>query len=387
MTPSHNAAVSQPTRLSRHQADAILELARTATESDGVAPLNEASTLAVERLSNHDAHTSDAPARVWVAESLDTAQDGSPLSATRGRPSQQPKIVGVLVDPDGTGVGADVVVAPKSRRQGIGTDLVAALTSGARHSETSSTTQEFAGRAPAQVSVWAHGDLEPARNFARARGFAAVRDLWKMSRPLSADETFDVALPDGFEARPFDGSPRQAQAWLEVNAAAFAYHPEQGRMTLDDFHERTKESWFDPAGLILVWDVTADTEVLAASHWVKLEPANDAPSDETLSDKTLSYEGHNEDEGRNDDVPADVHGEVYVVAVSPSYQGRGLARPLTALGLRQLQRAGATTVDLYVEGDNEPAKATYVRSGFSQSAHDAMYRLESHGKSATKHHD
>lgn len=333
---SADVTVHHPLRLSSDEVRSIHEIAQKATQLDGVAPLNEASDFALESL-QADAHTpagdglsgdGRAP-RVWLAKA----------SATSGEES----IVGVLVDAAGDASGADVVVAPEFRRQGIGRQLVAEFVSTATQSN----------EAPA---LWAHGDLTSAQALCASASFEPVRSLWKMSRPLAADETFDVALPDGFEAASFDGSEEQAQAWWEVNALAFAYHPEQGRMTLDDFWARTRESWFDPAGLILVWDRTADVPTLAASHWIKVES-------ETVSGQ------------RN--------GEVYVVAVAPNYQGRGLARPLTALGLRQLQAVGATTVDLYVEGDNDPAKATYFRAGFTQSAHDAMYRLATHGKSAT----
>ena len=158
---------------------------------------------------------------------------------------------------------------------------------------------------------------------------------------VSPEETFDVELPEGFVARPFDGSDDQARAWLDVNAAAFVHHPEQGRMTLADLQARMAESWFDPAGLLLVFE--KGTGRLAASHWTKIaEPTSGV-------------------------------GEVYVVGVDPDFQGRGLGGYATALGLAHLRDAGASSVELYVEGDNEPAKATYTRRGFVRAAHDVMY--------------
>ena len=38
--------------------------------------------------------------------------------------------------------------------------------------------------------------------------------------------------------------------WLRVNAAAFAHHPEQGKLTLADLRERTGSGWFRPEGIL-----------------------------------------------------------------------------------------------------------------------------------------
>lgn len=282
------------------EVDAVLALARSAAKSDGVAALNEESLFALERLA--------PPARVLVA-----SREGSP--------------VGVLVDAQSDASGCDLVTAPDARRAGVARALLVAL------DESRSDTAT-------PVRLWAHGDLPAAQAFAASLGARKARELWRMTRPLTADETFDVALPAGLVARGYDGSEREAQAWVDLNARAFAHHPEQGRMTLADFREREAQEWFDPAGLILVWDEASGE--LVASHWTKHEPGDEA-------------------------------GEVYVVAVAPECQGRGIAGPLTALGLAHLRDAGASSVELYVEGDNEPAKATYARRGFVRAAHDVMY--------------
>ena len=77
----------------------------------------------------------------------------------------------------------------------------------------------------------------------------------------------DPVLPDGLVARPFRPG-RDEEEWLRVNAAAFAHHAEQGRMTRADLDARMDEPWFDPAGLILVVP-ESDPDTVAAFHWTK----------------------------------------------------------------------------------------------------------------------
>ena len=149
----------------------------------------------------------------------------------------------------------------------------------------------------------------------------------------------EVGLPAGFELTTWTDA--DAADWLAVNAAAFAQHAEQGRMTLDDLRARTASPWFDPAGFLLVRD--AREGALAAFHWTKVE---------------------------------DGVGEVYVVGVAPAYQGRGLGRSVTRAGLAYLRaRNGAgdvPRVDLYVDGDNAAAIATYRREGFERADLDVQ---------------
>ncbi|NHB85488.1 hypothetical protein G7085_15025 [Tessaracoccus sp. HDW20] len=52
---------------------------------------------------------------------------------------------------------------------------------------------------------------------------------------------------------------------VAVNAAAFVHHPEQGRLTVDEFDDLTRQSWFDPAGLL----VAKRDATVAGFHWTK----------------------------------------------------------------------------------------------------------------------
>ena len=150
-------------------------------------------------------------------------------------------------------------------------------------------------------------------------------------------------------ARPFEPG-RDEDEWLRVNAAAFAHHPEQGRLTRADLDERTDQDWFDPAGLLLVVP-DDDPATVVASHWTKVHPAGELGPEPV--------------------------GEVYVVAVDPAHQGRGLGRPVTLLGLRHLatdpRHPGLRDVVLYVDGDNPAALAVYRGLGFSTRGTDRMW--------------
>lgn len=164
-----------------------------------------------------------------------------------------------------------------------------------------------------------------------------------MRRPLHDLPAY--AVPDGVVVRGF--RPEDEPALLEVNRTAFAHHPEQGHMSHEDFLERTGESWFDPAGLLVA--VPADDATglppLLGFHWTK--------------------------EHRDED-PA--YGEVYVVAVNPKAAGRGLGTVLTAAGLEHLASRGLGSVVLYVDGDNAPAIAVYTNQGFTTDRVEVQYR-------------
>ncbi len=218
---------------------------------------------------------------------------------------------------------AELVVDPPARRHGHGRALLdAALAEGAR-------------------SVWAHGMLPAADALARAAGLELTRSLHLMTRPLTDADAVDPVLPEGFSVRAFEPG-RDDETWVALNAAAFARHPEQGRLTVADLHERMAQPWFDPAGLLLV--VEDATGQVVAFHWTKVEEGSHS-------------------------------GEVYVVGVDPAHQGGGLGGPVTRLGLAHLARAGLRDVELYVDGDNTAARRTYERLGFTDAAVDGQYTL------------
>ncbi len=298
-----------------------------AADADGVAAISEAFRLAV------------GPPREGVVHLLRRADDDAVVGYAQ------------VAAAGTTDSVAELVVDPAARRQGHGRALLdAALAEGT-------------------PSVWAHGMLPPAEALARSAGLELTRSLYLMKRPLTYADATDPELPEGFSVRPFEPG-RDDEAWVQLNAAAFARHPEQGRLTVADLHERMTQPWFDPAGLLLVVDEA--TGAVVAFHWTKVEPdvgAGRAHGSGTDGVRDGTGRAH----GSGPNAVRSGTGEVYVVGVDPDHQGRGLGGPVTRLGLAHLARRGLAEVELYVDGDNTAARRTYERLGFTDAAVDGQY--------------
>jgi len=211
-----------------------------------------------------------------------------------------------------------LVVAPTHRRSGVGTALLRELLTEGR------------GR----LQLWAVGDTAAAAGLARAHGLVRVRELLVMARPLI--NLPEPVLPAGLRFRTFRPGQDEA-AWLRLNASAFADHPEQGSLTVDDLAQRMSEPWFDPGGFLLAEGESG----LVGFHWTK-------------------------EHGQG-------LGEVYVLGVDPEAGGRGLGRALLLAGLRSLADRGNRLVELYVEADHARGVALYTGHGFAVASRDVMY--------------
>ena len=271
--------------------EAVVKLAETATAADGTAPLNEAALLHLRR-----------PRPGVVHLLADQAGHLIGYAQLHGEP------------PSRTG---ELVVHPDHRGQGVGRKLLAAM-----------ITQ-------GPLRVWAMGETGAAQALARGSQLVPVRRLLIMKRSLAG--VIPVSPPPtGVTIRTFVVGEDERE-WLAVNAQAFAGHPEQGRIGLDDLTDRMAEPWFDPEGFF----VAIRDSAMIGFHWTKQHPGG--------------------------------LGEVYVLGVDPEAGGEGLGRALLSIGLEYLRQRGNTEVELYVEADNEPAVALYGGYGFRVVSRDVMY--------------
>jgi mycothiol synthase len=218
--------------------------------------------------------------------------------------------------------------------------------------------------------------------------------LLQLRRPLTAPLP-EVALPAGVRLRTFRPG-QDEQAWTELNNRAFAGHPDQGGWGVEEVRLREQEPWFDPEGFFLAERLPepgADSPPrLVGFHWTKVHGghAADEPHDHGSGHDHQhdDHQDHQHDDHQHDDHQHQDHqhgdhqdhhdhpplGEVYIVGVDPSEQGRGLGPALTLAGLRSLQARGLSEVLLYVDEDNVAAVKTYARLGFERHATDVMYR-------------
>lgn len=286
----------------------VAELAAEAGNADGVAPLSEQFLLGL------------TDARLGHRHLL-AVEDNRPAGVA-------------AVD----GLTAEMVVAPASRRRGIGTALL----------------RELGG-----VEVWAHGNLPGAQALAAADGRRVTRRLLVMAiegPALAAAAEYEghdaVTAADLRVSAERFGRLTVEQAWLKANNEAFSWHPEQGGWDLARLRRATEAEWFSEEDVLFLWPdgpalAGADGDgvpPLAGFHWTKWH-----------AESTPAF------------------GEVYVVGLASDFRGRGLGDPLLRVGLSHMVRKGADRVILYVEADNEPAVRAYGKLGFTVAEEHAVY--------------
>lgn len=299
------------------------QLTERARQQDGAAPFSEQTFVELRKA----VQGADAPLRL-----VEARQGG--------------QVVGyaALVRESDTWV-LEAAVAPHARNRGIGSALLEAAL-------------DVAGTEP--LRAWVHGgsdDSTPAilaaQHLARKLGWEPTRELYKLGLALTDQgragvrtAAADHPLPAGLTLATY--TPDQAEAWVQVNAQAFAHHPEQGRLTLDDLAARTDSGWFRSEGFFLALEKDGQ---LAGFHWTKI-PTGQGEHPE---------------------------GEVYAVGIAPSWQGRGLGKALTLAGMAYLADASDESgtplerIVLYVDADNTAAVALYRSLGFTPLTIDRQY--------------
>lgn len=312
--------------LTKHASDKLSEAAtqllRAAHQYDGTPPVSDQALLSAAQggrelfefhLPSHEDHS-------------------SPVTGTAATRAHSLIALAILGEGE-----LDLVVHPAHRGRGIGSQVLNACL--AHHATTTRGTG-------ASLKAWAHGENPAAHALLREAGFRPSRELLRMAldpEALPAAITAARAWPKAFELRSFDPERADdAAAWVQVNATAFAAHPEQGRITLADFQTLTKETWFHPAELRLAFD--SDSGQLAGFTWVKT--TGDTAAHET---------------------------ELYVLGVDPAYSGIGLGTALFGETLRVMAKRHPRNISLYVDGDNHAARRIYEGAGFTIDQRSTQY--------------
>jgi mycothiol synthase len=285
--------ISGVTKLTETEINSVLRLVTEAAAVDHIPALNEAALLRLRRPHPTTRH-------LLVSEDGDLAGYAQLESGPEWSAGQ-------------------LVVAPSHRRDGVGIQLL----------------QRLIMESPTPLRVWAMGDTPAARALATGVGMIRQRELLIMERRLD-DELPEPVVPAGVQVRTFLPGEDERD-WLRVNAAAFASHPEQALIDLDDLEDRLTEPWFDPKGFF----VAIRDGAMIGFHWTK------------------QHEDH--------------LGEVYVLGIAPWASRQGLGKALLLIGLRWLQQQGNSRVKLYVESDHRAAIELYLTYGFAIASRDVMY--------------
>lgn len=190
------------------------------------------------------------------------------------------------------------------------------------------------------IHLWIMGATDADDAALAERGFQPERDLLQMRVPLPLPaETVASVRP--VTTRAFIPG-QDDEAWLSINNAAFAGHPEQGGWTLAQLHERLQAPWVDLEGFRVA--PTPEGNGLIGSCWTKVHRQH-----------------------------RPVLGEIYVVSVDPARHGEGWGRALTVDGLAWMTNQGVPVGMLYTDASNTTAVGLYRSLGFTTHHLDRSY--------------
>ena len=200
-----------------------------------------------------------------------------------------------------------------------------------------------------RLRLWAHGDHPAARALAASLGFSEVRRLEQWRRSLRVPLP-DAPLPAGVRLRTFRPGADD-EAWLAAERRGLRGPPRAGRLDAGGPARADGRGLVRPAGLPAGRDRGRRARRLPLDEGARRRGRT----------RTSTRHGH------------EAIGEVYVVGVTPTQQGRGLGRALTVAGLRHLRGRGLDQAMLYVEADNGAARAVYRGLGFTRWDTDVMF--------------
>jgi mycothiol synthase len=229
-------------------------------------------------------------------------------------------------------LAAELLVDPAHRGGGIGRALFERLLATARRDGAE------------RFDVWAHHADAAATGLATAYRMRISRQLWQMALELEsvASRHRSLQAPDGIRLRPFQSGVDEERL-LAVIRDAFGEHPENADFDAEDLAARSILPWFDASAILLAEDTTSG-ETLGV-HWMKLDEAQAV-------------------------------GEVYMLGVAASAQGRGVGRLLLLSGLEEMRRRGLALGFLYVDADSLAAVRLYRSAGFRHEHLDTCYSLD-----------
>ena len=190
---------------------------------------------------------------------------------------------------------------------------------------------------PADELEWVtvEGDTDAAM---AARGKERRRTIVALRRPLPLDDGARSGVPP-IETRPFDPAA-DVDAFLEVNNAAFDWHPDQGAWDRARLADAMSQRWVRPEGFLVH---EGDDGEIDGFCWTRVHEETD-PDVIAAGDPAL--------------------GEIWVIGAHPDRHGTRLGPSLVVAGLDHLAEDGLGTAVLYTEEGNEPARRMYDRLGF-----------------------
>ena len=201
---------------------------------------------------------------------------------------------------------------------------------------------KIAGLGADQMTAWVLNSSEATSlaisHLLSTNGFVEARRLLRLEVALPVEA---LSLPSGVTLSAFD-EERDTQAWIETNNLSFDGHPEQGAWSVEKFADRRAEAWFRNEDLL----VAHLDGVFVGFCWTKTSIETGRPP----------------------------IGEIYVIAVTPEFAGRGIGSALCSQGLAHLEKKHRSEIGmLYVDASNDTALKTYGKLGFNQVREDQSW--------------